>query len=290
LVEQALFISKLSQLPYLEKRYSRIYFGNEFCQRMIPSRRDLQQALRFTRKKGLDLSFVTPYVTNQGLRKLKNLFDLLSSTGLSGEVIVNDWGVLNLLSRNYPGLSPVLGRLLTKQKRGPRLERLLKRDGRPRLIRDPHSPKTNYLVFQKRLPLDLDYYYKGSNAASVGLIHNYLIEHGVNRIELDNTVQGLSLQLPQGEISASLYLPYIYIATTFFCPSAGCDQKKKSLLKIRPCTKQCQKYIFKLRHKSIPKTLFLKGNTVFYKHSRLPRRRLEEIGINRLVYQPEIPV
>lgn len=290
MLEQALFISKLSHLKYLRERYSRIYFGNEFCQRLIPSVFDLKKVLEYTRKKRLNFSLATPYVTEYGLRKLEILFDLLTEAGFDSEVIVNDWGVLDLVSSNYPGLRPVLGRLLTKQKRGPRLMKLLKRDGRPRLIIDPRSPDISHLVFQKRLPLALDPYYRGSNASSVPIIHNYLIDRGIKRIELDNTLQGLSLELPEGEISASLYLPYIYISTTFFCPTAGCDQKRSSLLKIKPCNRQCQKYIFKLRHKTMPKTLFLKGNTIFYKHSRLPAKNLQEIGIDRIVREPEIPI
>jgi len=289
-MEKAIFITKPSQLKYIDHKYSRLYYGNEFCERLIPSLRDLSQILDYIQRRRLDFSLVTPYVTNIGLEKLKVLFEFLKDKKINCEVIINDWGILNLINRQYLNFQPVLGRLLTKQKRGPRLIKLLKRKVRPRLIVDPENPSQRNIVFQKKLPLDLDFYYKGANAASVPVIHHFLINQRIKRIELDNVGQGLLLELPQDKISASLYTPYIYITTTFFCPTAGCDQKKKSLLKIKPCKRQCQRYVFKLRHKTLPKVIYLKGNTQFYKNTRFSMRQLSNSGIDRIVYAPEIPV
>jgi len=290
MIEQVIFVNKISHLKYINKKYSWLYFGNEFCERLIPSLNHLEQILSYVKKNKLSFSLVTPYVTNDGLKKLEALFELLKNARINCEVIINDWGVLNLINRKYPNLTPVLGRLLTKQKRGPRLIELLKRKMRLRIAKDPENPKIRYIIFQKELPLDLNPYYKGSNASSVPIIHNFLINQRIKRIELDNTSQGLFLELPKNEISASVYLPYVYISTTFFCPTAGCDQKNKSLLKIKSCKRQCQRYVFKLRHKTMPKVIYLKGNTQFYKNTKLSFKQLKNSGVDRLVYQPEIPV
>ncbi|MDD5097224.1 MAG: hypothetical protein PHU59_01890 [Candidatus Omnitrophica bacterium] len=289
-MENAIFITKISQLKYVTSKFSRLYYGNEFCERLIPSLKDLNQILRYTKRMGLDFSLATPYVTDSGLKKLKILFKFLKTKKIKCEVIVNDWGVLNLINRKYPNLQPVLGRLLTKQKRGPQLIKLLKRQVKPKLIINPDNPAQRNILIQKKLPLDLDYYYKGSNSASVPIIHNFLISQRIKKIELDNLGQGILLNLPRGKISASVYTPYIYITTTFFCPTAGCDQKKKSWLKIKPCRKQCQRYIFKLRNLTMPKVIYLKGNTQFYKNNKLSLKELINLGVNRIVYQPEIPV
>jgi len=289
-MEKAIFITKVSQLGYIEDKHSRIYYGNEFCERLIPGLVDLKEILGYIKTKKLDFSFVTSYVTNTGLARLKVLFEFLKSKKINCETIINDWGVLNLVNRKYPDFQPVLGRLLTKQKRGPRLVKLLKREVKPRLIMDPQNPLQRQILIERKLPLSLDYYYKGSNAASVPIIHDFLINQRIKRIELDNLAQGMLLELPKGKISASVYTPYVYISTTFFCPTAGCDQKKKSLLKIKACKRQCQKYLFKLRHKTMPKVIYLKGNTQFYKNTILPKAgELSNLGIDRVVYQPEIP-
>lgn len=289
-MERAIFITKLSQLKYVNNGCSRLYYGHEFCQRLISPLNHLKRILSYIAEKRLNLSLVTPYVTNDGLKKLEVLFELLKERNTSCEVIINDWGVLNLVNRKYINLTPVLGRLLNKQKRGPRLVKLLKRETRARLLNYPQNPKIRSFVIQKKLPMDLDPYYKGSNASSVPIIHSYLISQRIKRIELDNTAQGLFLELPKNEICASIYLPYVYISTTYFCPTAGCDQRKKSLLKIKPCNKECQRYIFKLRHKTMPKVIFLKGNTQFYKNSKLSVEQLKNLGVDRIVFEPEIPV
>jgi hypothetical protein len=289
-MERAIFITKVSQLRYVNKGYSRLYYGQEFCERLIPSLKELKEILSFIMKKRMGFSFVTPYVTNTGLKKLKLLFELLRSMKVNCEVIINDWGILNLINHNYPNLSPVLGRLLTKQKRGPRLIKLLKRQTRIRLMQNPQNPKIKHIVFQKKFPPDLDFYYKGSNASSVPIIHDFLISQRIQRIELDNTGQGLCLGLRKGMLSASVYLPYVYISTTFYCLTAGCDQKKKSLLKNKPCSRQCQRYLFELRHKSMSKVIYLKGNSQFYKNTRIQFKEWQNLGVDRIVYEPEIPV
>lgn len=290
-MEKAIFITKVEDMHYVNNSYSRLYFGQEFCERLMPSVASLKQALSYARKKGIDFSLVTPYVTTTGLKKTEELFELLKDKKIECEIIVNDFGVLNLVNRKYQNLTPVLGRLLTKQKRSPELPRLLKREKtKPRFLKDPRNPKMKYLVFQKKMPVELELYYKGSNALSVPIIHDFLIAWGIRRIELDNVNQGLHLELPRDKISASIYLPYVYIATTFFCPTVGCNQKKKSFLKIKPCNQPCQRYVFELRHKSMGRPIYLKGNTQFYKNTELKSEDWQKLGVDRIVYEPTIPI
>lgn len=289
-MEKAILITRTQDLKYVKAGYSRLYFGNEFCERMIPSLTSVEEAVAYAKKHKLDLSLVTPYITNDGLAKLEALFELLKKKSISCEVIFNDWGILNLINQRYPDFKPVLGRLLTKQKRGPSIIRLLQRKRRKCVMQDPQSHNSRYIVIEKELPLSLDSYYKGSNAASVPIIHQFLLSQRISRIELDNTQQGLLLELPRGKISASVYFPYAYISTTFFCPSAGCDTKKKSFLKINPCSRQCQRYIFTLRNRSFHKVIFLKGNTHFYKNFKISYKALAKIGVDRVVYEPELPI
>ncbi len=289
-MEKAIFITRTQDLKYMKANCSRLYFGNEFCERMIPSLVSVEEALAYAKKHKLDLSLVTPYITNDGLAKLEALFELLKKKSISCEVIFNDWGTLNLINHRYPNFKPVLGRLLTKQKRGPSIIRLLQRKRRKYVTQDPQDPNSKNIVIEKELPLSLDSYYKGSNMASVPIIHQFLLSQRIGRIELDNTQQGLLLELPRGKISASVYFPYTYISTTFFCPSVGCDTKNKSFLKIKPCNRQCQRYIFTLRNRSFHKVIFLKGNTHFYKNFKISYKALAKIGVDRVVYEPELPI
>jgi hypothetical protein len=234
-------------------------------------------------------SLVTPYVTDKGLERVGSLLEALQDEMPDAEVIINDWGVLFLLERRFPSFLRVLGRLLTKQKRCPTLIRLLERKPQALLRQPPKDKETKCILIQKKLPSDLDLYYRGSNVSSVPIIHSFLASRRIKRIEIDNLAHGMTLSLPKDKIQASVYFPYVYISTTFFCLSSGCDDKEISFLKIKRCAKQCQEYIFTLRHPSMPRLIYLKGNTQFYRNKRLPNA-MEKMGINRTVYEPEIPV
>lgn len=266
-MEKAIFVSKIGNLKYISKDYSRLYFGNEFCQRLIPSLKELKKVLNFSQENNLDFTFVTPYVTNGGLDNLKSLLPFLSKQNPC-EVVINDWGVLRLINKNYQNLKPVLGRLLGKQKRGPRIMNVWDK-----------LPKTAKEYFRQ-------------TSITVPRYRNFLKERGIRRIELDNLLQGIDLgfNAKKEGIYVSLYLPYAYVTTTRLCLTANCDKPEYvDKIGIFPCHKECQKYTFELKHKAMPVTLILKGNTQFFKNEKIPEN-LEKKGIDRIVYQLEIPM
>src|SRR2546426_719868 len=81
--------------------FTRCAYGNEFCEHLIPSPRQLEAVVAAARDHEMGLTFLTPYVTDAGIALLRPLFELLSINGES-EVVFNDWGVLNLLRREFP--------------------------------------------------------------------------------------------------------------------------------------------------------------------------------------------
>lgn len=287
-MEKAFYVTNLEDLKHFKNNFSRIYFGQEFCQRLIPSLGSLKIVFAFAKERKLDFSLVTPYVTDRGLAGVRILLDFLKENMPTSEVVVNDWGVLNIIKEEYSQFQLVLGRLLVKQKRCPSLIRLLKRNYKAVFLKDKENSKS-FFILQKKLPLALDMYYRGSNVSTVSRLQNFLHEQGIKRIELDNLGQGIFTK-SINKLFFSLYYPYVYITTTFFCPTAGCDLKKENFLKFKPCNKQCKKYFFELRHASFPKVILLKGNTQFYKNDYLSISQLKNMGVNRLVFSPVIPV
>ncbi|MFH1339243.1 MAG: hypothetical protein ABIH40_05330 [Candidatus Omnitrophota bacterium] len=263
-VEKAIFISKVKNLNYVTAEYSRLYFGIEFCQNLIPSVEDLEYILRFVSEKGMDFTFVSPYVTNAGMERLKLLSDYLIERRPESEIVINDWGFMRWLNRNHSGINLVLGRLLTKQKRGPRILRLI-----------------------GKVPGDMIEHFCQSIVDSEAT-SSYLIDRGIKRIELDNLLQGVSRPSPL--LKGSLYFPFAYVTTTRFCLiSSYRDRIDKPLRSIFPCNRECQNYTFKLTHKQMPVELFLKGNTQFFRNDKLPEEQ-ESLNIDRIVYEPEMPV
>ena len=262
-MEEAVFISQVKNLKYVTKRYLRLYFGNEFCERLAPSSEDLSKIFEFILNRGLNFTLITPYLTNKGLKEWMPLIKSVLDKQKNTEIVVNDWGLLRLLNREYTDLSLVLGRLLTKQKIGPRIFSIM-----------------------DKIPQIMIQHFRQSNI-DVPVLSDFLINKGIRRVELDNPLQGITRRDPQ--LKGSLYIPFTYVTTTRFCPTATCENKVRSLRIIASCNKECQRYTFKLQHKQMPVDLLLKGNTQFFKNDRLPEN-LEALHIDRLVYQPEIPM
>ena len=245
--------------------YSRLYFGIEFCERLIPSVEELSAAIKFSKNSGMKFTFVTPFVTDAGLALLEPLADHIREAGImeETELVINDWGFLNLLDKKGWSGPLSLGRLLTKQKRGPRIMNIL-----------------------DKLPPAAIEHFKQSNV-DVPSLAGFLKEKGIRRVELDNLLQGVSR--PQASLKASLYYPYAYVTVTRYCAMIPSQEKKLNLRSILACSRDCQNHEFELSHKSMPVKLLLKGNTQFIKNDRLPQN-LEKLNIDRLVFQLCLPI
>lgn len=262
-MEQAIFISRTENIKYIDAKYKRLYFGNEFCQHLIPSVKDLETVKKLVSERRMSFTLVTPYVTNRGIELLKPVFEYVLVNFPEAEVVVNDWGVLRLIKREFKSFSLNLGRLLVKQKRGPRI-----------------------LNIKDKIPSSLIQHFKEVNM-DAPILGDFLADNGFNRIELDNLLQGIDRQ--GCSLKSSLYFPFAYVTTTRFCLAAYLQKKEGYFRSISECNKECQKYTFKLNHNTMPVDLILKGNTQFFRNVHLPENP-EQLNIDRLVYQPEIPL
>ena len=168
MMEQAIFVSA-AIFDEVHEPYSRLYFGNEFCQRLLPQPGELDAALAWAQARRMAFTLVTPYVSGEALSALDVLFQRLARCAeASFEVVVNDWGVLHLLTegRWKGAFIPVLGRLLTKQRRDPRIPIL------------------------RSLPEAARQHLKSANIDAPPL-SDFLRSRGIERVELDNPPQGL---------------------------------------------------------------------------------------------------
>jgi len=260
-MENALFITKVEELRYWDDKYSRLYFGNEFCERLIPSPDELLEVLKSAQKYKCKFSLVTGYVNDEAISKLEKLFEKLFEFKPESEVIINDWGVLRVAYKYKFKL--VLGRLLSRQKKGPEVLGIW--DDLPEITKE---------YFQTGCLNDPFIY--------------FLKEQGVIRIELDNALQGIRLD-KQVNINVSLYYPYGYITTTRYCFS-NCNNRRKGMpIGIYPCKKECQKLYFVLRHHSMTTPLLLKGNTVFFENKEICLSDRQGM-VDRIIHEPDIPI
>jgi len=263
-MEQTLFISNPSGLKYFQNDFTRIYFGQEFCERLLPSKDDLEKVCIFSEKQGVPLTLVTPYVTDKGLLKLEKLIVFFSEKMPKAEIVFNDWGVFQFIEENFSEIKPVLGRLLNKQKRGPRIINII--DQVPKETRD---------------------YYMGASL-DVSATAGFLKKKGVFRVEFDNLLQGLDMSRLDSEIKRTLYMPYLFISTTRFCLTANCIEGDTGV-GVMPCHHECQKYTFNLNNPVMKQPLIRKGNTIFAINEDIPEA-VSNGEVDRIVIQPEIPI
>jgi hypothetical protein len=254
----------------------RIYYGNEFCEHRISGRREFAAACAAVESVGLPLTVVTPPVSEAGAEVLATRLAELARLLPGSEVVVNDWGVLRLLRREFPGLEPVLGRLMTRFLRDPRVTPRL---GLGAAGASPH-------------PL---------RQASVGMpaFRRMLEGHGIRRIELDNLYQGIDLDFRSLRLLPSLYLPYGYVTTGRICQQGNEHLPRDRKFGTPPgsCPLPCLRVEIGLKDRNARAdggqySFTQRGNTIFYRQPPAlmasGRAWAEERGA-RLVYQPEIP-
>lgn len=260
-----------------EIHFTRCAFGNEFCEHLIPSAAALKAALNIAQARGLEFTLLTPYVSNAGVAALRPLFETLAQQG-GGEVVFNDWGVLNLLRREFPALTPVQGRLLNKALRDPRVTTQYAAAPAPLAA----------LEALQRSNLDCESYTA------------LLTRLGVETIELDNLPQGNDLSFAERGIRVGVYLPFGFISTSRICMAAGLHYHKQDKFQPgAPCRHECQTHLLEYAYTNSPfgnreQKFYLKGNSYFYVHTEALLRALfeqaQQGSIARLTLQPRLPM
>jgi len=259
-IEKTILITNIRQLKHWDHSYKRIYFGQEFCERLIPSTGDLDQILEFVKKEDLKLTFVTPYLTDNGIKNILNLIDILEKYSCVDELVFNDWGLFNILKNSR--FSLVMGRLLVKQAKDPRLY-------------------NNKIIYSKESMEELQQPYLNSS------LMKFLFNNNIYRIELDNSMLGINCKGPfyETKMHCSVYFPYGYISTSRFCLTLRVLNEGE--LKItKSCKRECERYEFALQNDKNNIKLFLKGNTIFF----LNERATNDGKIDRIIYEPCLPI
>jgi len=250
-VERAIFLNRLTK-P-LPGEIDRLYFGAEFCPWTFPSAAAGRGALAAARAAGLSFTLATPVLVEAFLPALRQALEELLPLFVAGdEVLISDWGALAMVRQIAPAAPVILGRTLSGQKRGAQI-----------------------------LDLDLagparDYFRQGSWYAAEA--QALLAESGIDRVELDNLLQGIA-PLP-ASLRASLHVPYAMVTSSRNCPYRQGNGAQG-------CAAGCgEVFVLDTAQSRLP--LLQRGNTQFLQNDRLPEE-LAALGVDRLVKHPAVP-
>lgn len=251
-LESAAFLNDLPEEPPTGS--SRLYFGAEFCFWRLPSVEKILSARVWARQAGWAFTLVTPVLGEaERLQLDKRLKSILPELESGDEVLISDWGALDLVRSVRDDLTVILGRALSGQKRGPR-------------------------ILDMTLSAEQEEYFRrGSwhNRAAVEL----LVEKRIKRIEQDNLLQGLA-PLPE-PLEGSLHIPYAMVTSSRNCPFRTSSVPGS-------CAAPCGEF-FTLRSNETEPLLYQDGNTQFLCNERLPINPLQ-LGINRIVTHPQMRI
>ena len=259
------------------KRYplSGVYFGNEFCEQLIPSLNDILECYRRCYEQKMRFTLVTPLVSNKGIQQLENIFQSLDQLNISIEIVFNDWGVAKLLAERYPEWPKRVGRTLDKMIREPRLNH------------DDYTKLNAQVLEFMQEPAALSESYTA-----------ILSQLNIQGLELDCIPQGYGNAeslYANTIIQKSIYLPFYCVTSGRLCMMKALGKKPEDKWNIdESCVFACQKYNqvmqkFTMKNGKQEKIKLLrKGNAVFGYNTDTEIWNMKVW--DRLVWQPQIPI
>lgn len=259
--------------------WRRLYFGHEFCERRAPSIGDVRRAYAAAYSAGLAFSLLTGYVTDRGIDRLRPVLAWLARLDDPRvEVVANDWGVVRMITGEYASLRPVLGRLMN------------------RMLRDPRIMPA---IVGARAPGDTQAAMRQSSV-SAPVFRRLLTRLGVERVEFDNLIQGLDMDFAGLGVAASVYVPYGYVVTGRVCAIGSLGQPPSDRFHVSAaCRRECRRYTVTRRAAASPfdgarQEYQERGTTCFYYQDAASIAAAgdtaRQAGISRVVYQADLPV
>lgn len=249
--ERALFLH--SPPKTLPTGITRVYAGAEFCPWRLPEPAALRRLLDWARDHDCAFTLTTPVLIEPLRARFSRLLtELLPQFSPQDELVISDWGTLELARAVNPEVRIAVGRTLSGQKR------------------DPVTTTLNLDGHQLR-------HFRSSRWHSAPAVA-MLLELKIGRVELDNLLQGLE-PLP-APLLGSLHTPFAMVAASRNCPF-------RSPGRSNTCPQPCGE-VFSLNRDDLPSPLLQGGNTQFINIATLPAN-LGACRIDRVVEHLELP-
>lgn len=256
-------INRLEQLNNAAK-YKYIYFGNEFCEKKLPTIDFSKKVIDFCQKNDKIPVLMLPFLTEFGFKKAKELIDNINKLidNISNpsaikyfEITINDYGILDHIKK-FPNIKLNLGRLLIKMKKGPEIM--------------SGALRENHEKFKE-------------NSLNNPMFIDFIKKHGISRFEVDLPPQGRNL--PKHE-KITLYLGNSVLSVTKRCPYID-SMKSCFKYEIKECLKECLKFYLVKNTKYYSENIYVMGNAEFQKTEKQIPKEFKKC-IDRIVLFPSM--
>lgn len=247
------------------KGIDRVYIGSDFCFHLFPTDSILKKLLDQAFSEGLGITICYPALSQRTLGNTKKSLQIIQEfcdkNHTVAEITINDVGMLEILKEEkITGLKPILGRLLNKRKKDPRMKY--------RMLMDEYKK---------------DF---GRNNLTASHYIKFLHENNIDRFEFESF--NFQNEIPAG--THSLHFPFYQISTGSNCLLyANCKNHTVAKQELPvSCPHYCDEFYF-----SFPKHLDMIGkyNSIFGIEKELftNQETLDQYasaGIDRLVFSP----
>ncbi len=240
-----------------------VVIGSDYCVHLLPGVAELSKAIAAARAREAPLILLTPYFRDAELRRAIGLFRTISEAD-DVLVAVNDWGALLALRVLFPGLALSIGRLLSGQKRCPRI-----------------GISTRLTAAGRA--------WHGEGLFSSPRARAYLRESlGISSYHVD--LAGWGGDLPASaegeEPPARIYLhaPYSVVTVSDACPWIGGESSSS----VPSCPRPCRKGAVRLREPSMGDGLVLRGKARFVRAAQEPEVP-PDAALEGLIFYDETP-
>lgn len=255
---------------YLNKNYlndklinmqvSRIYIGNEYCHNLFPNEKLLFKLMDKAYEEKLKITICFTYLRECYVEDTRALIDKIYSWCLNKdlkiEIVINDYGFIELLNNKTDYFKICLGNLLNKRKKDPR-----------------YIYKNGYKENKDLM---------SKNSLNNWIVNKFYKNNNIDRYEYESC--GYIIEIPEG--NHSLHIPFYQTNTSQFCPLyARCTTGNRGSQKlVKKCPNYCRDYVF-----LYPKHLMMVGryNSLFAFDKKIFNKdilkKYYEKGIDRIV-------
>ncbi len=277
-----------------------IYYWSDNCEYLTATKNELEEAIELFKKYNKNFpphtirtfTFVTSYVWNKMLEKLEESLEYLNNLKIKNpiEVVVNDFWVLNLLTKKYKNLKPIFWRLLHKLLKTPLIDTYWY-EAHPawELIKNK-TTKEKEKLREEIVKWQLKFY--NSAEVSISEYTNFLKKYSIERVALDFMQKREDLY-KNYEVWIDLYYPWAIIFTWRLCDTAAIENPAKwNYTNDDICPRTCNRYDIFYKVKTVWYKMIQRWNSWF--RSELDLDYLPDDFIqnknNRLIFSPFISI